>query len=698
MKTSCDATKAFFELAHGQYFNDFSVLEKAYFLLEQRHTESQADYLKNSVRVALILCKVEMDFAIVLSSLFYLSIKHKIISIDECGSVCDSKTLSHLRWLLQVEDMGSFKDFCTEFLQAKNADSYQDPQRLSIVLAFFVDQIRSIDFLERSREKDCVALDSLGIYSAFAEKIGMLSIKQEIEDLAFKSLNPEARAAILEILETSADEYRSVANHIINTLEKNLVMAGIKSQIFWRQKSPYSIWLKMIKKCQSFDKIVDILGLRILVNSVEECYRVLGIVHADNIIVPKFFDDFINIPKPNGYRSIHTVIEGPLEHKIEIQIRTYEMQDQSEEGLTAHWIYKNQIHKNLIFNYEGLEALTGKDFFVDEQFGVFCTLIDGSRIYLSNGGIVLDVAFKVSYDVGMACVGAKINGAHVSLLRKVSNGDHIEILTSDFVYEGDEEREINQNRKIDPEVSSYFKKYFLDKSLSKFMYSGERTLKNLCSLFGVKVFESFLENLNKNLKLASVEDLLLKVGKGDLSLSKLVDFIIQQRSYSYGYGLKIGNFFRLNLAKLGISFFQRSPFTYEQIKLAQCCYPIPGDNVIGCFGVEEGLIVHRTKCSKLKKLSVNNRIMPIDMTSWKKDVSYHAYLKIIFPNGKMSVMEVSSAMSEFGANIYDIQMHERSTELIYVIKVNNVEEINAIISCINKKHLAFQVKRAFYND
>ncbi len=693
MRASCKEIKELFELAYVRYPSEILVLEKACSLLEKKTLQFEVPYFSDGFSVALILGKMDADFSIVLSSLFYLPVKHKIVIPGEWESLCNPEALNHLKWLFQIKD---FKDFCTEFLnQSKNDDTYKDLdlQRLVIILAFFLHRIRKIDSLSSDKEKEELALDGVDIYSAFAEKIGISSIKREIEDLAFRSLNPNARVSILEILESLSGEYQAVAKYIINKLDKSFAKVGIKNQIFWRQKSPYSIWLKMLKKNQPFDKIVDILGMRILVNSVDDCYRVLGIIHSDNMVLPGFFDDFINIPKPNGYQSIHTVILAPLEHKIEVQIRTYQMQEQSEQGSVAHWVYKNQIHKNLTLGNKSLEALTSKDFFVDEKFGVFCSLTDGSKIYLSSGGIVLDVAFKISYGVGMSCIGAKVNGENASLLRKVCSGDRVEILTSGmYEFQG-----IDQSGTVDPEIKEYFKKYFLDKNWSQCMHSGERTLKNLCSVFRIRSLSSLLEYLSKSFGLTSVEDLLSRVGRGDLPMSKLIDFIGQQHG-DHGYRLRLGNFLKLRLAKLGISFFRRAHFTYDQVELAKCCNPVPGDSVVGCFSVSSGLVVHRVECLSLKKLPVRSKIITIKVTNSRRDSKYLSYLKIAFFKKESNFSDAYSIMSKLDASIYNMNTDEFFIELIYMIKVHNAVEINSIISFINTKNSAFRVSRILCND
>jgi (p)ppGpp synthase/HD superfamily hydrolase len=230
------------------------------------------------------------------------------------------------------------------------------------------------------------------------------------------------------------------------------------------------------------------------------------------------------------------------------------------------------------------------------------------------------------------------------------------------------------------------------------MYSGERTLKNLCSVFKVKSFSSFLENMSKNLGLTSIEDLLSRVGRGDFPMSQLIDCMDQKHGSFYEYSLRLGNFLKLYLVKLGIPLFRRAHFTYDQVELARCCNPVPGDSIIGCFSVGLDFVVHRIECPDLKKLPAGSKIIAVKVTNHEKGTKYLSYLKIAFFKKEASFTDASSIMSKFGANVYNMRTDEFFTELVYMIKVHNVQEIDEIISCVNTKHWAFRINRILAND
>jgi GTP diphosphokinase / guanosine-3',5'-bis(diphosphate) 3'-diphosphatase len=677
------------------YSDHTSHLERAIVFLKQKNSNSKADPLwyQNCIDVALRLAECNIDFEFVLAALFYGPIKQGIISLEECNGALDGLSLGCLQWFLGIANL---RDFCIQVLEEGDSNKSEilnvDSQKLAFILAIFLNKIYSIDSIDFSQERETLARDGLEIYSAIAEKGCLHKFKIEIEDISFKILNPEARAVLVEILGTFKQEYESVAKHTIEKLEKRFAGAGIHGKIIWRQKSPYSIWTKMLKKHHSFDKIVDILGLRIILNTIPECYQALGIVHSDYVIVSGFFDDFISVPKPNGYQSIHTAILGPLNHKIEIQIRTRQMHEESEKGMAAHWLYKNQVNQVVFREKKDPTFLVSKD--LNRAPSVVCTLADGSTIYLPNGGTVLDVSFKISYKVGISCIGAKVDGEHVSLLHKIKNGSHVEIFTADW-HEIDE---ACQNYVVDPEVKEYIKKYFLDKNWSQKIYSGERTLRNLCNWFKVRSFDNFAADLTKSFGLYSKEELFSNVVQGTIPMNKLI-LCIDQRYVHGSYILRLTNFLKLMLARLSFPLLREINFSKQKGEIAKCCSPIPGDKVIGCFTISDGLMVHWLGCENLKKLPVHAKIVPVQLES-KSDV-YKVYLEITFLDKALSLDTISSLISKSDSKIVDIveeNLTSSPAKVVYSVQVCNVQQLHLITSGLKGEKNIYSVKRIRFND
>ncbi len=677
-----------------RYPQNVFLFKKAVSFLKKRnpHVGQNCLWYQNCIVLALDLVNYNLDFEIILSAFFYIPVKQEIVTLGECKATLDTTTLDHLEWFIGVENL---RNLCIRILDSREDETCVYPNlstaKLAVVLALCLNKMRMIDLLPSSQEREVLAKDGLEIYSPIAEQVGIADLKTEIEDISFGVFNPEARAVLVEILEAFQKEYESALQYVVEKLEKRLVGAGIKGKMTWRQKSPYSIWLKMLKKRRAFDNISDVLGLRIIVNTLSECYQALGIVHSDYVVVSGFFDDFVNVPKSNGYQSIHTVILGPLNHKIEVQIRTNQMHAQSEKGRASHWIYKNQ--DNSINMLEDAKSLLF-DLKTDSLNQVSCTLADGSTIYLPHGGIVLDVSFKISYAVGMSCIGAKIDGKNVSLLCQIKEGDRVEIFTADW-HEIDE---ACQYYVVDPEVGEYIKKYFLDKNWAKNVHSGERTLKNLCNWFRVPSFDDFAANLARDLRLESKEVLFSSIAQGKISVSKLI--LSMDPEYGYGgYLRKLSNFLKLNLAKLSLHLIKRINVSEQKTEIAKCCNPIPGDKIIGFFTILEGLSVHWVYCPKLIKIPINAKFVPMRLED--KGDAFFVDLEIIFLHTSANLESISSLIEKFDGHIANIK-HSSSmdahSESVYTIQVFNEKQTSVIMAHLKDQKDIYSVKRVRFND
>lgn len=664
-------------------FSDF--LGACAFIKQKALRTSGYSCYQSGISVALIVCRMRLDFSFVLSCTFYKSIKLGLINLSECINFFDRYALDHLNWLLGI---GDFREFCKDALERQKTVNFEkntknSSQAFLTLLAFYLQQIRSMDLCTNS-EKEVLALNGLSVYAPLADKFGISGFKREIEDTAFSVLNPEARSALVEILSTLENEYSTVAQSTLDKLEQSFRQAGIRYRIFWRQKTPYSIWIKMLNKQQPFDKIVDVLGLRVIVGSIAECYQILEIIHSENEIANDCFDDFILFPKNNGYQSIHTVIKGPLGHKIEIQIRTEQMHDLAYQGVAAHWIYKNQIQNSLTTKGNDSESFLRSDLvYQQDQEDVYCTLSDGSKIHLSNGGTMLDIAFKISYEVGMSCVGAKVNGEHVSLLRRARNGDCVEILTTnwhlvDATY---------QHYVVDPEVKEYIKKYFLDQKWAKKVFAGERTLRNLCKLLKIKSFDHCMRELSKNFELTSVDELFASVGRGDLSMDRIISLLGKRYDFTR-YLLQVRNFFKLLLARLGLSLFREVNFLANQTEPAKCCNPIPGDKIIGCFTLHDGFLIHWIECDALVKAPSHAQLISVNLLDQNEGRTYAAYLKVVLLDKAVSLGMACAIMEKFDARIRNIKTGNRildCIEIIYSLRVPHLERLNMIISELHNR-------------
>ena len=335
--------------------------------------------------------------------------------------------------------------------QTKQAENFrklvlamsEDIRVLLVKLADRLHNMRTLHFFKDEERRRRIARETMEIYAPLAERIGMHDMKDELEDLAFAELHPEARASIMARLAFLREKGEGLVERIIEELQETLTKAGITAEVSGREKTPYSIWRKMQQKNVGFEQLSDIMAFRVVVDSVEQCYHALGVIHSRYPVVPGRFKDYISTPKPNNYRSLHSAVIGPERQRIEMQIRTHEMHEVAELGVAAHWVYKQGAPKTEGRQYRWLRELldilehasdpqeflehTKLEMFQDQ---VFCFTPKGDLIALPRGATPVDFAYAVHSDIGDTCVGAKVNGRLAPLRTQLSNGDQVEIITS----------------------------------------------------------------------------------------------------------------------------------------------------------------------------------------------------------------------------------------------------------------------------
>jgi guanosine-3',5'-bis(diphosphate) 3'-pyrophosphohydrolase len=319
----------------------------------------------------------------------------------------------------------------------------RDIRVLLVKLADRLHNMRTLHFIEKEDKRRRIANETMDIYAPLAERIGLQTIKDELEDLAFAEINPDARNSVQTRLEFLREESGDIVPRIVMALREMLAGHRLRINVEGREKRLYSIWHKMETKNIAFEQLSDIVAFRIIVDSVEDCYHALGYVHVAYAMVPGRFKDYISTPKPNGYRSLHTAVMGPERQRIEIQIRTREMHEEAELGVAAHWAFKQidagsdgKQYRWLRELLDILDNAAGPEEFLEhtklEMFRdqVFCFTPHGDLINLPRGATPVDFAYAVHSDIGDTCVGAKLNGRMVPLRTRLSNGDQVEIIRS----------------------------------------------------------------------------------------------------------------------------------------------------------------------------------------------------------------------------------------------------------------------------
>jgi guanosine-3',5'-bis(diphosphate) 3'-pyrophosphohydrolase len=430
---------------------DEDLLNRAYVFSMKAHgsqTRASGDpYFLHPLEVAGILTQMKLDAGTIATALLHDTVEDTVATLEDIERVF-GKEIARL-----VDGVTKLSRLELNSEQAKQAENFrklviamsEDIRVLLVKLADRLHNMRTLFHLKKPEKRRRIARETIEIYSPLAERIGMHKIKDELDDLAFAELNPDARDSILAQLARLRSEGENRVQTIITELRELLASEGLPDvSVTGREKSAYSIWRKLQRKNVSFEQLSDIMAFRITVGTVGECYQALGIVHAHYPVVPGRFKDYISTPKPNGYRSLHTGVIGPGRNRIEVQIRTQDMHEIAELGVAAHWAYKqdHQPRPNggeyrwLRELLDILEHAQKPEEFLEHtklelfQDQVFCFTPKGDLIALPRGATPVDFAYAVHSQVGDHCVGAKINGRMLPLRTQLQNGDQVDIVTS----------------------------------------------------------------------------------------------------------------------------------------------------------------------------------------------------------------------------------------------------------------------------
>ena len=432
-------------------FIDVDKLKKAYEFAESAHAtqkrHSGDPYISHPIAVANILAELRLDGPTITTALLHDTIEDTNITYQDVETKFGKEIadlVDGVTKLSKLENQGKEITLGENFRKLILATA-KDIRVLLVKLADRLHNMRTISSISSDEKRIRIAKETMEIYSPLAERLGMHSIRDELEDLAFNVLNTEARSMIVDRIEKIAPNtqilFEEISNDILSLLSVNKVFAKITG----REKTPFSIWRKIQSKRVSLEQITDLIGFRIILDSVDDCYKVLGIFHQKWKMIPGRFKDYISTPKSNNYRSLHTTVIGPKNQRMEIQIRTSKMQDFAERGIASHWIYKDneKFDQSTLRSYNGLQDLvellesgenpehyleyTKLQLFQDQ---VFCFTPKGAVVRLPSNATPIDFAYAVHSDVGDTCIGVKINGKESPLQTTLTNGDQVEIVTS----------------------------------------------------------------------------------------------------------------------------------------------------------------------------------------------------------------------------------------------------------------------------
>jgi GTP pyrophosphokinase len=706
---------------------DENVLNRAYVFAMMAHggqTRHSGDpYFSHPLAVAAILTQLRADPAAVTTALLHDVVEDTKYSIADIKNIFGpeiARLVDGVTKLSQIElrDEASVQAENFRKLVVAMAD---DVRVLLVKLADRLHNMRTLHFLDSPEKRRRIAHETMEIYAPLAGRIGVQRFREELEDIAFRELTPDAHGTISRRLEEFQRHSVSGVVELGNLLREKLRAAGLTAQVYSREKRPYSIWRKMQRKNVSFDELADIYAFRILVESVEDCYRALGVIHASWRMIPDEFDDYISAPKPNNYQSIHTAVIGPpwedgRRQRIEIQIRTFEMHEMAERGVAAHWQYKEgggrsgaaDIAASGQFDpYETPRRLvemfqTGED--PDEalryaklelfQDQVFCFTPKSRVIALPKGSTPLDFAYALHTDVGDECIGAKINGVQRPLRTALNTGDSVEILRSESAPVPAEWESIAVTGRARSAIRRRIKKMQYDEHVALGRSIAESVFTGAHLKFSLKGVRAGLKRLGKK----SVEEVLVAIGRGDLPVSELVEAVYPGASVHAEGEIRPASLreFKPRVAIAGLT-------PGMSVKMARCCTPLPGERIVGIRADDGGIEVHTIHCETLAEEDPPQSRW-LDLKWREKDdeqTTAFARLTVTVQNGVGVLSEVAGVIARYGISIAAMKLKNRSKEFIDIlmdVEIRDVKQLSDALAGVRAAPSVISAERSGKGD
>jgi guanosine-3',5'-bis(diphosphate) 3'-pyrophosphohydrolase len=700
---------------------DPAVLGAAYTFAMSRHSAqrraSGAPYFSHPAEVAVILADLRLDVASIITALLHDTVEDGVAELHEIENQFGPIVAKLVDGVTKLGKLELGRD--TTVQQAENFRKLllaisEDIRVLLVKLADRLHNMRTLQYITNSDKRRRIARETLDIYAPLAERIGMEEMKDELEDLTFAELQPEARGSIVRRLDSLRNAGATVIPTVINELVQTLHKSGVMANIRGREKTPYSIWRKMARQEVAFEQIADVMAFRAVVPSEDDCYSALGIVNRAYHTVPGRIKDYISIPKSNGYRSLHTTVIGPGKQRIEIQIRTSDMDEVAEYGVAAHWIYKEFDNDSpprqagVRFRWlrellEILENASGPEEFLEHtklemyRDQVFCFTPKGDLIALPDGATPVDFAYSVHSEVGDHCVGVKINGRVAPLRTQLQNGDQIEILRSS----GQTPDPNWEHFVVTGKARTRVRRFVRDREANEFALLGREILRKTFSQYGENLTDEIVHPVVAQQHLREPLELFALIGRGKLDPEEVLSVVAPRA-------------IRRRRSRRGITIpFRRNPFRAKTkddpiaikglipgmaVQLAGCCTPLPGDRIVGLITEGKGLAVHTIDCEVLESFSSTpERWLDITWDSSRSEQDTHVgRISAILNNVPGSLNALTEVIARVEGNISNLKVTNRSTdffEFVIDVEVRSVQHLTQIIAALRADPAIFQVER-----
>ncbi len=708
---------------------DVSFIREAYYYAEKAHEgqyrRSGEAYIIHPVQVAGILVHLELDPETIAGGFLHDVVEDTDVTVEQLAEAFNDEVAMLVDG---VTKLGKIKYKSKEAQQAENHRKMfvamaKDIRVILIKLADRLHNMRTLKHLPPEKQRR-ISNETLEIFSPLAHRLGISTIKWELEDTALRYLNPQQYYRIVHLMKQKREERENYIEEVMQEVQKQLDEVHIKADFSGRPKHLYSIYKKMAMQNKQFNEIYDLLAVRIIVDSIKDCYAVLGIIHTCWKPMPGRFKDYIAMPKPNLYQSLHTTVIGPKGAPLEVQIRTKDMHEIAEFGIAAHWAYKEG--KQLDQNQEDSEAKLSwfreilewqnethdaEEFMESLKVDLFSDMVyvftpKGDVIELPSGSVPLDFAYKIHTEVGNQTIGAKVNGKMEPLDYRLHTGDIVEVMTSKHSYGPSQDwLSITQTSQAKNKIKQFFKKQRRDENVVKGKELVEKEVK--AAGFEPKdiLTAENIEKIAEKFNFSNEEDMYAAVGyqgitaaqiatrltekqkKQNLKTQDLAETLegVSKTDVKSGHGRKRDSGVRV----AGVD--------NLLVRLSKCCNPVPGDDIVGYITKGRGVSVHRTDCPNIQTEEAQDRILEVD---WENNDAlskqYHVDLEISGFDRRGLLNEVLQAVNETKTNIIGVngKSDRNKMALIHItILIHNISHLRKIVDRLKQIKDVYTVTR-----
>lgn len=714
---------------------DIEMLKKAYYFAEEAHKgqfrKSGENYFIHPENVAFILAEYHMDVDTLCGGLLHDVVEDTEITCEEIEKEFNKDIAELVDGVTKLKklDFKSKKENQGENLRKMIIAMAKDIRVVIIKLADRLHNSRTLEHMSEAKRKE-KAHETLEIYAPLAHRLGMAKLKAELEDISLRYMDPKGYYELVEKVNKKREEREDIINDIIAEIKESLDSIKISYDISGRPKHFYSIYKKMYYQNKSFDEIFDLTAIRVLVDTKTDCYSVLGIVHNLWKPIPGRFKDYIAMPKPNNYQSLHTTVMGPSGEPFEIQIRTWEMHQIAEYGIAAHWQYKENQAKGIdgeaskmnnfdekltwlrqliewqndLHDPEELVDSLKVDFFTDE---VFVFTPEGDVINLPNGSTPIDFAYRIHTDVGNSCTGAKVNGRIVPLDFKLKTGNIVEIMTSKSSGPSRDWLKVVKSSQAKAKIKSWFRKEEREENVQRGRDSIEKDVKRDGFKESKILKEDWLKQVAQRLNFHSIDDMYASIGYGGTGLSAVVSKLKdlyreeykEEERQKYLSKKEYKDAMRAESEKKKLSKSSTGVITKGidnlKVRLSRCCNPVPGDEIVGFITRGRGVSVHRKDCPNIANNTEPERLIEVE---WEEELESKSFVGTIEVRandrtGLLTDITMVIADSKLSITSLNTRMKDNEVFITISLSIGDIEQLKTLMKNIKKLRAVTDVYR-----